>query len=626
MFCPKCGKETEDGELFCGNCGAKMETEPAPKAGKSAKKKKSPLLIMLIVIAIALAGALAVLLVMKDRLSASTMRIHGFEGNVSLADSKGNDLEAAEGKRIVDGNVLDTGKESRAWVLLDEDRLVTLMERSSASFHKKGNDLKLTLTDGSLFFNISDKLSDDESFEISTSTMVIGIRGTSGFVDSDEDGNSVLYLTSGKVQVTGIAPDGKEKKKNISSGQKVTVIIEDGEVKLIVEDITEEDLPRDAVEEILSDKKLLKEVCSENDWDEDELRLVLETADAGEGDEDEVSDIEDEEDEEEKPAVHDLTMNDEGYILLGSYEQDNDTSDGAEPIEWEVLGVDDNGVLLISRYILDQVDYNNVRKDVTWETCYLRAWLANEFYYNAFTDEEREALLTVTLPNPDNQYDGYSGGSDTTDTIFCLSIEDIKTFYDFGHWTDDDINNSDRLKIHATEYALAQGVFSSDMMYGSNWWLRTPGSGSSACFVRGDGLVGWLLDMYVDYDGNPLGIRPAIYISVDDARAAGVDTDYLADMNSGNNVITDYTDNYLRGTWYAEVANMSFEFELWEDGTARVGAYRYVNYDATYEFDGQILTIYDESDLWVLEKSGDDFVGLEESSNMYVSGTTFNPK
>ena len=39
MFCPKCGKETEDGELFCGNCGAKMETEPAPKAGKSAKKK-----------------------------------------------------------------------------------------------------------------------------------------------------------------------------------------------------------------------------------------------------------------------------------------------------------------------------------------------------------------------------------------------------------------------------------------------------------------------------------------------------------------------------------------------------------------------------------------------------------
>ena len=35
-----------------------------------------------------------------------------------------------------------------------------------------------------MFFSVDEKLKEDEEFEIHTSTMVLGIRGTSGYVSS----------------------------------------------------------------------------------------------------------------------------------------------------------------------------------------------------------------------------------------------------------------------------------------------------------------------------------------------------------------------------------------------------------------------------------------------------------
>ncbi len=43
---------------------------------------------------------------------------------------------------------------------------------------------------------------------------------------------------------------------------------------------------------------------------------------------------------------------------FGSYEQDNDLTNGAEPIDWEVLDIQDNRALLISKYALDSKPYN----------------------------------------------------------------------------------------------------------------------------------------------------------------------------------------------------------------------------------------------------------------------------
>ena len=41
------------------------------------------------------------------------------------------------------------------------------------------------------------------------------------------------------------------------------------------------------------------------------------------------------------------------YVTFGMYEQDNDKSNGAEAIEWQVLDKKDGKVLLLSKYALD---------------------------------------------------------------------------------------------------------------------------------------------------------------------------------------------------------------------------------------------------------------------------------
>ena len=59
------------------------------------------------------------------------------------------------------------------------------------------------------------------------------------------------------------------------------------------------------------------------------------------------------------------------YVEFGTYEQDGDNNNGAEPIEWKVLAVEDGNALLISKYVLDWQMYNETDEKVNWSTCRL---------------------------------------------------------------------------------------------------------------------------------------------------------------------------------------------------------------------------------------------------------------
>ena len=73
------------------------------------------------------------------------------------------------------------------------------------------------------------------------------------------------------------------------------------------------------------------------------------------------------------------------YICFGAYEQDKDTSDGKENVEWQVLAKEDNKILVISKYVLDAKPYNTNLVNVTWETCALQTWLNGTFFDEAFS-------------------------------------------------------------------------------------------------------------------------------------------------------------------------------------------------------------------------------------------------
>ena len=216
--------------------------------------------------------------------------------------------------------------------------------------------------------------------------------------------------------------------------------------------------------------------------------------------------------------------------FIGNYEQDGNQKNGKEPIEWIVLKKDDEGVLLISRYILDARAYNDNKVDITWEASSLRKWLNEDFYDCAFDEREKNRIVLTQHDNP-NSYDFYNteytlerfgentvgkgngadGGEGTVDKVFLLS------WYDALKYFDEDIYR----QAEATNYAKESGLYHvalenykndgwDESIIGNGiWWLRSPGSSSTdALSVYYDGRI----------HNNPVdvtyeGIRPVIWVS-----------------------------------------------------------------------------------------------------------------
>lgn len=220
---------------------------------------------------------------------------------------------------------------------------------------------------------------------------------------------------------------------------------------------------------------------------------------------------------------------DADYYVFGSYEQDGDLSNGPEPIEWIVLSKDDNGILLLSRYVLDCFPYNNTFGNTDWNLCSLRKWLNGDFYSNSFSPEEKEFILISEKNTNNNEFFGTAGGINTQDYVFCLSLDEVMEYYELD-WYDSETfrGGCQALITEGTPYAVSQGVLNetinnyfSDSRYdylnemegrqGCYWWLRTPGEdGNYTCDVSLYGEVG-ATQYYINQD-TYRGVRPALYI------------------------------------------------------------------------------------------------------------------
>lgn len=190
------------------------------------------------------------------------------------------------------------------------------------------------------------------------------------------------------------------------------------------------------------------------------------------------------------------------YITFGCYEQDNDLSNGQEPVEWRVLAVEGDEALLISRYSLDAKPYNEKGGRASWVKSSLRAWLNAEFYDAVFSEEEKQCILTKEIVNWKE--------TPTADPVFLLENDQAKKLF---------ADHADRQTL-PTDYAIAQGAYLSKK-YGpgnSQWWLRTISweSRARAAYVAASGGV-------MTCGGNSFGVvsnsklavRPAIYVSLD---------------------------------------------------------------------------------------------------------------
>lgn len=197
-------------------------------------------------------------------------------------------------------------------------------------------------------------------------------------------------------------------------------------------------------------------------------------------------------------------------VYFGTYEQDNDTSNGKENIEWLVLAKEKNRVLVISDKALDRQPYNSsYTEEVTWENCSLRKWLNGTFLKQAFSTEEQAQIQNTTVSADNNPQYSTNPGNATTDKVFLLSINEVEKYF----------NSDEARKCAPTAYAKAQGASTSDTFKTPSgaatcwWWLRSPGDDqSSAAYVYFGGNV-FELGNYVFSGLN--AVRPAMWITID---------------------------------------------------------------------------------------------------------------
>ena len=168
-----------------------------------------------------------------------------------------------------------------------------------------------------------------------------------------------------------------------------------------------------------------------------------------------------------------------------------------EPVKWRVLSNENGQLFLLSDQNLDVFQYHTDWESVTWETSTMRSWLngygasentggdsgidytSDNFINTAFSSEEKGAIAQTYVynatqsdgnSNPNPSY-GTSGGKDTTDKIFLLSIEEPNNSGYFPN------RNSSRISTN-TAYVTGSGKIGSDNIYdvgeAGYWWLRSP--------------------------------------------------------------------------------------------------------------------------------------------------------
>ncbi len=147
-------------------------------------------------------------------------------------------------------------------------------------------------------------------------------------------------------------------------------------------------------------------------------------------------------------------------FTFGTYEQDNNLTNGPEPIEWSVLlKYNQYEMLLVAK---DALDCQQFHPDCSadWVTSSLRQWMNRDFFNAAFTDDEQ----TLISPTPTAQ----NAGTHKLfyDQVFLLSEGEFVEV------------PTEQRQFRPTAYACARGA---ELSTGS--FLRTT---KKALFLSGD--------------------------------------------------------------------------------------------------------------------------------------------
>ena len=201
--------------------------------------------------------------------------------------------------------------------------------------------------------------------------------------------------------------------------------------------------------------------------------------------------------------MHVLTIGPDGIrrVRVGEYP-------AGEPIVWRILDDSDGETyLMISEYALDAMPFCGGFGNTTneWAGSTLRSWLNDEFLNSAFTNAEKNKIITVTHTNQKKTQNGFEQVEPTSEKVSLLDSTELQQYFP---------NERDRL-CKATSYAKSHGAEISGGPDLCNWWLRSPA-------VEAMGLPMWSPRVQTDgstngwgYSSGEICVRPVIRVKKD---------------------------------------------------------------------------------------------------------------
>ncbi len=221
-------------------------------------------------------------------------------------------------------------------------------------------------------------------------------------------------------------------------------------------------------------------------------------------------------------------------VQMGTYEQDGD-AETEDPICWDVLDKDGDAVLLISHDVIAYQRFSDSRKCVIWEDSEIRTWLNQEFYAEAFDEEEQASIRETTLENlstvgfaahvdPSGDVQVRESRPDTKDKIFLLSWKEAEQYYG-NRLTDASVLGRrpsravlQKRKAIFTDLIIeelpAMYPYSRHLPDGTerlSWMLRSTGMKDYNILV-----IGYEGKWDQDYPDSYNGVRPAMWVNVGD--------------------------------------------------------------------------------------------------------------
>lgn len=174
-------------------------------------------------------------------------------------------------------------------------------------------------------------------------------------------------------------------------------------------------------------------------------------------------------------------------VFFGNYYKNSTAT--KEPIEWLVLERKGNRALLISKNIVDAIKFDD--NSVDYNDSYLRKYLNNDFYNNAFTEEEKKKIKKSGNP----VIDIFS--KDNVDTV---GIDTVGVYFEVPQ----SVIPRGQYIAHSdfTPYASSKG----NMKNYTSYWTKT---------YKKDNLIYGIsnINCFTDYAiTENAGIRPMIWV------------------------------------------------------------------------------------------------------------------